>query len=277
MTTHTVAVTGANGFVGTTICRALTFAGHRVIALSRTPVAGYEHRSYELSAPVADETLSDADAVIHCAYDLSLTDSRAIATRNVEGAASLVRAAGRSGARPLLISSMSAYPGTAQIYGRAKLAAESEFLLAGGEAVRLGLVWGGAEGGMIGTLKQLSRLPIVPRLAKRSHQFMVHVDDMASGLVKLIGQPRVGEPLGLAYPTPVPFEEIIQGLSGGRQRKFVTVPWQAAYAAMRAAERAGVRLPARADSLLGLVRPAPSVPNAAAWARMGLQLRPFVP
>ena len=73
-------------------------------------------------------------------------------------------AAVRSGTRPVLISSMSAYPGTAQIYGRAKLASESDFLLAGGEAVRLGLVWGGAAGGMIGTLTRLSGLPIVPRL-----------------------------------------------------------------------------------------------------------------
>ena len=47
MTTHTVAVTGANGFVGSALCRALDDAGHRVIALSRTPVAGYEHRAYE--------------------------------------------------------------------------------------------------------------------------------------------------------------------------------------------------------------------------------------
>ena len=127
MTAQTVAVTGASGFVGTTICRALTDAGHRVIALGRTPVTGYEHRSYELSAPVPAETLSDADAVVHCAYDLSLTDSGAIATKNVEGAASLVRAAVRSETRPVLISSMSAYPGTEQIYGRAKLASESAF------------------------------------------------------------------------------------------------------------------------------------------------------
>jgi nucleoside-diphosphate-sugar epimerase len=276
MTTLTVAVTGASGFVGTTICRALTDTGHRVIALGRTPIAGYENRSYDLSEPVADETLSDADAVVHCAYDLSLTDSRAIATRNVEGAALLVRAADRSGTRPILISSMSAYPGTTQIYGQAKLASESEFLLAGGEAVRVGLVWGGAEGGMIGTLKRLSGLPIVPRLGRGTHQFMVHVDDMASGLVKLLEQPRVGEPLGLAHPTAVPFEEIIRGLGGGRQPRFVTIPWQAAYGAMRAAERAGVQLPARADSLLGLVRPAQRVPNADAWAPMGLVLRPFV-
>ncbi len=275
MTTHTVAVTGASGFVGTTICRALSDAGHRVIALGRSPLTGYEYRSYELSVPVAAKTLSHVDAVVHCAYDLSLRDSQAVAVRNIEGAASLVRAAERSGTRPLLISSMSAYPGTAQIYGRAKLAAESEFLQAGGEAVRLGLVWGGTEGGMIGTLKRLSSLPIVPRFRKRSHQFMVHVDDMAAGLVRLLGQPRVGEPLGLAHPAPVPFEEIVQGLNGGGRPMFVTVPWQAAYVAMRAAECAGVRLPARADSVLGLVHPAPRVPNVGAWAQMGLLLRAF--
>ncbi len=263
--------------MGTRLCRALQDAGHPVIALSRSPVAGYENRPYELAAPVADELLHDADAVIHCAYDLSLTDSQAIATRNVEGAASLARAADRTGTRPLLVSSMSAYPGTTQIYGRAKLAAESAFLQAGGEAVRPGLVWGGAEGGMIGTLKRLASLPIVPRFRKGTYQFLVHVDDMVSGLVRLLGQPRVGEPLGLAHPEPVSFEEIVQGLNGGRRPVLVPVPWQAAYGALRAAERAGVRLPARADSVLGLVRPAPRVPNVSAWSRMGLQLRRFAP
>jgi hypothetical protein len=44
---------------------------------------------------------------------------------------------------------------------------------------------------------------------------------------------------------------------------------------MRACERAGVTLPLRSDSLLGLVRPAPYVPGFDEWARLGVELRRF--
>jgi hypothetical protein len=44
---------------------------------------------------------------------------------------------------------------------------------------------------------------------------------------------------------------------------------------MRVAEGLGLRLPLRADSLLGLARPAPAVPRADYWASVGLVLRPW--
>jgi len=277
MAPRTVAVTGASGFVGGAVCRALTDAGHDVIALGRRPVSGYEHRAYTLGALVPDGLLSGADVVVHCAYDLSLTDADAIAATNVAGTRALIGAASRAGVRPILVSSMSAYPGTDQIYGRAKLHSESDVLNAGGEAIRLGLVWGGAEGGMIGTLKRLAGLPAVPMFGRDPHQFTVHADDMASAFVALIEGPRLGRAVGLAHPAPVPFKRIVTGLGDGGRLRFIPVPWRPAYAALRVAERFRVPLPVRADSLLGLVRPAPQVPGVEIWPELGVSLRPFGP
>ena len=272
MTTRTVAVTGASGFVGQAVCRALDSAGHRVVTLGRRPVDAHEHRAYDLAQPVTDDMLQGIDSLVHCAYDLSLTDSAAIAAINVRGCETLALAAERAAVKGLLISSMSAYAGTRQIYGRAKLASESTFLQTGGEAVRLGLVWGGAEGGMIGTLKRLSRLPVVPRLAASSRLFTVHIDDMATGIVTLLESPRVGEPIGLANPVSVPFEDIICDLRG-RQAVFLPLPWRPVYASMQIAERLGIPLPVRADSLLGLVRPAIHLLNAGVWPQLNVSLR----
>ena len=50
---------------------------------------------------------------------------------------------------------MSAYSGTNQIYGQTKLACEDLVTAHGGTSLRLGLVHGGANGGMIGALRKL--------------------------------------------------------------------------------------------------------------------------
>jgi nucleoside-diphosphate-sugar epimerase len=273
---QTIAVTGAGGFVGGVIAETLQRVGHNVIALGRRPVGSYEHRAYDLKSAVPDDLLDGVDAVVHCAYDLSLTSADAIASTNVGGTRALVRAAAGARVRPILISSMSAYPGTRQIYGQAKLVSEADTLAVGGEAVRLGLVWGGSQGGMIGTLKRLSQLPVVPVFGRHPHQFTVHAEDVGAGLAKLVAHLPVGKPLGLAHPEPVPFSRIINAVAAGRRPRFVTIPWRPAYAALRLAEGAGVPLPVRADSLLGLVRPAPWVPNVDTWSKMGLRLRPFI-
>ncbi len=49
----------------------------------------------------------------------------------------------------------------------------------------------------------------------------------------------------------------------------------AVYGALRAAELLPVKLPVRADSLLGLVRPAPNVPHLEVLEQLGVVLQPF--
>ncbi len=273
-----LAITGATGYVGSAIAARAREDDHEVLALSRRRTPGLHWRPYELGELPASDIFRDVEVVVHCAYDLSLTRERDIWRVNVEGTHRLVQATEAAGARFVLISSMSAYPGTRQIYGRAKLAAESAVLAAGGEVVRLGLVYGDEGMGMIGALQRLVGLPLTPLIGRNAHQFTVHVNDMVRGVLRLaLGMERAHDPVGLAHPRPVRFEDLLVALAhraGTRLRPF-HVPWPAAYGVMRVAEALRVPLPLRADSILGLVRPAPFVPRADHWAHLGVRVRSF--
>lgn len=276
----TVAVTGASGYVGTLVARAYAGAGWRVISLGRRPgEVADEHRSFCLGDEVGAGTVRGVDVLVHAAYDLRLTRPTDVHRVNVLGTRRLVDAATQAGVRHVvLVSSLSAYPGTRQVYGSAKLSSEADVLRAGGTAVRLGLVYGASPGGMAGALKRLSGLPVLPLVGAHSHQFTVHEDDAAKGLLAL-GQaaPPGGAPVGLAHPDPVPFARVVRVLASGasREPRLVPLPWRPVYGGMRLVEGMGIPLPLRADSLLGLVRPAPSVPRVDLWERLGLHVRPF--
>ncbi|MCV7102985.1 NAD-dependent epimerase/dehydratase family protein [Mycobacterium palustre] len=272
-----VAITGANGYVGTALRAAFGASGYRVIALQRTaPPDGCDHVPYSLEEGLANPLPADVTAVVHCAYDLRARDRAEIERINLGGTERLLSAVGDV---PLvLISSQSAYEGTQQIYGRVKLACEALVTARGGTSLRLGLVHGGADGGMIGALRKVAALPMVPMPRPDSYQYAVHADDMARCVVAAVEDAPPHRVLGVANPRRVPFSEIMRTLRAGVTEKplrAVPVPFAVVYRALRAAERAGVGAGFRADSLLGLMRPAPNVPHVDHWAERGMTLRDF--
>lgn len=280
----TIGVTGGSGFIGGDVLNHLSKCGHATTSLGRRPAKtpGIGFRPFELGPEIAPEALQDLDTLVHCAYDFSCRAPKSIYRRNVVGTVNLLRAAQRAGVRRIVfISSMSAYDGTSQIYGRAKL--ESERLVAelGGVSLRLGLVWGSGAGGMAGAVQRLTGLPIVPVLDARSHQFAVHRDDVSVAIERAITDTTLSGVLGVAHPSRVPVPRLLAGLGaldGGRTPgRFLPVPWRPVYWAMRAAEAIRVPLPLRADSVLGLVRPARELPGVAEWAQRGMSFRPFPP
>jgi nucleoside-diphosphate-sugar epimerase len=278
----TVGITGANGYVGSIISRQLRTAGWNTVDLVRSPPAeeGREWRRYALDEPVEPGLVDGLTALVHCAYDLKKIRWADIHRVNVLGTRRLLAATrGRVG-RVVVISSMSAYAGTRQLYGSAKLLIERDALAAGAVVVRPGLVYGAEPGGMVGTLTGLARLPFVPVPARRSHQFTIHEDDLAAGVAAIIAADEsvAGQVFGLAHPASIRFEDIILELArrAGRSTRVVPIPWRVLYLLLRTAEVLPVRLPVRADSLLGLARPAPSVPNVGELEKIGVQIRPLL-
>jgi nucleoside-diphosphate-sugar epimerase len=273
-------VTGAYGDLGSLIRGRLEEAGWTTTALARSPRSGDSAAHWSLDGPPPEELLGSCDALVHCAYDFEPRSREDVWAVNVAGSTRLLAAAAKAGTRRILvISSMSAYQGTGQIYGQAKLAIERATLDVGGIAIRPGLVWGDDPRGMAGTLRRLAKLPILPDLGPGARQFPVHEDDLAGAVVEILGAPGwTSEVFGVAQPHGVDFRSVLLALADddGRRHRFVRVPWQALYGVLAVAEKLGVS-PVRADSILGLVRPAPDVPPSVAFTDLGTKMRELSP
>lgn len=275
-----VAITGASGYLGSVLVTAFGSAGYAVRRLVRSPAPGSRDRFFDLNSVGSSDALDGVDLLVHCAYDMALTSRADIWQSNVFGTVALFdQAVSRGVRRTIALSSMSAYPGTRQLYGRAKLATEVAALARGLCVVRPGLVYGAGWGGMAGTLRRLAALPVLPDFGPGARQFTVREHDFACALVALAGAERVPAlPVGIAHPNPVPFTELLTSFAAsmGKPRpRFLPTPATAVYGALRAAEFLPVKLPVRADSLLGLVRPAPNVPHPEVLDQLGVVLQPF--
>jgi nucleoside-diphosphate-sugar epimerase len=282
-----IGVTGANGYVGTVVRQRLAADGHEAVAFARSAVPGDDVadpsavRPFDLRRPPGADLLGDLDALVHCAWDLSLVSEGDVWGVNVAGTERLLRNAVDAGVgRTVLISSMSAYAGTRQLYGLSKLACERTAASLGAVTARPGLVYGPGWGGMIGALRKMTRLPITPLIGSRSHQFTAHEDDVAAAIVRLATAPSVPTvPLGLAHPDPIGFGELLETIAAldGRRIRTVPLPYPPVYGALRVGELLRLPLPFRADSIHGLVHPAPGVPGIDEVRDLGIEFRAFSP
>ena len=285
MSTHApaVAVTGASGYLGSQICETLESRGWQVIRLARSPERSHgQVLSYDLATPIAAqvrEALRSAGALIHAAYDLSLTSSADIWRVNVEGTRRLLEAAKEAGvARIIVLSSMSAFAGTSQLYGRAKLDIEAITNELGGCAVRPGLVHSERAGGMAGAMRKLTTLPIVPVIAGGAGVYTVREEDLMK-VIALLASAATLEPgtISVAHPSRVTLTDLMRAFAAQEDRRcrFVPVPWQLVYWLLRSGEFMRLRLPFRADSLLGLIHTAPGLLGGDQLARLGVTLHAF--
>jgi nucleoside-diphosphate-sugar epimerase len=198
---------------------------------------------------------------------------------NVEGTRQLLAAASGGIEKIVVLSSMSAYDGTTQMYGRAKLLIERDAFNAGASVLRPGLVYGPDAQGMVGKLTRLARLPIVPIPGGNSYQYTVHEEDLAAVVSALLVDRSYTPdcPVGVAHPEPVSFARIMSTLARrqGRSIRLFPVPWRLLHLPMVVADVSPLHLPVGSDSILGLVRAAPCVPNTHVLAALGVQPRPF--
>jgi nucleoside-diphosphate-sugar epimerase len=277
------AVSGASGYLGSQICETLESRGWRAIRLTRSPGRNRDQVfSYDLAMPITAqvrEALRSADALIHTAYDLSLTSPADIWRVNVGGTRRLLKAAREAAVgRIIALSSMSAFEGTTQLYGRAKLDIEAMTTESGGCAVRPGLVYSERAGGMVGALRKLTTLPIVPVIAGGAGVYTVREQDFMK-VIALLASAATLEPgtISVAHPSPVTLVDLMRALAAQEDRRcrFVPVPWQLIYWLLRSGEFTGLRLPFRADSLLGVVHTAPGLVGGDQLARLGVTLHAF--
>ena len=266
---RTALVTGAYGYLGSSIRGHLEANSWTTRALVRSPRRDDAAAvAWSLAEPPSRDVLEQADALVHCAYDFAPRSRKDIWRVNVDGSTRLFEAARTAGVeRILVLSTMSAYEGTEQLYGRAKLEIEASAVRNGGIAIRPGLVYGPNARGMVGTLLRLTRLPVVPVIGGSAAQYPVLDDD----LVRVVGEVLesatwLPEVFGVAQKEPMRFRDVLSSLAEGEGRSFLSVPipWWLVYGLLRMAEVGGLGLTLRSDSVLGLVRQAPGVPRSRA-------------
>ena len=283
VTIPSAAVTGATGYLGSRICEALDATGWQVIKLTRSPDKNLgTDISYDLSAPLTvqlTKTLRSVDVLVHAAYDLSLSDAADVWRVNVEGTRKILEAAVTANvSRVIVLSSMSAYEGTTQLYGRAKLEIEAMTIASGGCALRPGLVYGSRPGGMAGALKKFSYMPVAPVIAGGLGIYTVSEDDLMKVISMLARAATVpSATISVAHPRKVQLSELLRTFarSEGRTCHLVPIPWKTVYWTLRTFECLHLHLPFRSDSLLGLVYPAPSLTGVEHLSALGVAVRPF--
>lgn len=284
-TRSVLAITGARGWVGRCLARRAKEKGWRVRGLVRNAAPGLvevgDEAPFELGKDVAPGALQEARALIHCAYDFGARSWEEIERTNVQGTAKLFAAAKGAGvSRIVLISTMSAFHGCKSLYGRAKLEMEKLATEAGALILRPGLVYGDRAGGMYGSLDaQVKKSAVVP-LIGGGHQvlYLVHEEDLADVALRFCAGefPAPREPVTAADRQPWTFRGILEDIAkrAKLQRKFLPVPWQPVWLALKTAETLGLRLGFRSDSLVSLMNQDPH-PDFTRGQAIAFQPRPY--
>lgn len=276
-----VAVTGASGYLGAGIAETFRNHGHEVHCLSRKP-CGENWVPYSLLDDPRQLPWDNVEVLIHAAYDFTPRHWREIIRTNVDPSIALFQAAAAANVRsPVFISSMSSFDGCRSDYGKAKRMVEMEVLRLGGTVIRPGLVWSEQSGGVMGALERaVTTLPIIPFPdgGTEALQFLIHRSDLSEALVAFAQRPPPpGQKVqSLAHPTALPLRAVLQTIAHRieRRRCFIPIPPGCIMAGLKAAEWAGIPIPFRSDSLVGLLcgNPDPKIDAAPE----GITFRPFV-
>jgi nucleoside-diphosphate-sugar epimerase len=255
----TVAITGANGFIGSALVRHFSQRGCSVLALCRrpqdqSPLPHTRFIPFAMAESIRESELEGGDVLIHCAFvphAVGRPDATAI---NVRGTERLLEVTRRLGyAKFVFLSSLSVLQGARSHYARHKRELEGIFDLERDLIVRPGLTLG--KGGLAQTIVRVIRTSRVVPLIGGGQQpvYTIGVDDLCSALHQMI-EHGVSGAYSVAAPEPVTMRELYRGLAdrAGVRCTFLPVPYLPAFWALKAIEAIGIELSITTENLLGL-------------------------
>ncbi|WP_296186550.1 SDR family oxidoreductase [Pseudomonas sp. UBA1879] len=189
-----ILLAGATGFVGRHVLKALSGAGHQIVATSRARqslrLPGVEWRQLDLDtlATVPDHfQFPDAiDLLINAAGLLSVDEEQLTLTQDL-GTRALFDLAKQAGVRVLHISALGA-GGQPDVPFLASKGAADDYLMALGipaVVLRPSLMLG-AGGASSEWLARMSALPAIPLLDRKARLQPLHVDDLVDAILALV-------------------------------------------------------------------------------------------
>jgi nucleoside-diphosphate-sugar epimerase len=219
-------ITGATGYIGERLVRSAHLCGHQVVAASRRrPEVAVDWIAYDLASTAEVEIPPGVQAVVHLA---AITDTRLVnADMELSAARRLIAAVKQRGTKIIFVSSQTAREDAPTAYGRTKWLIEREVLSAGGLVVRPGLVYGGSERALFGTLVgTMRRFPAVPAFFPAPRIQPIHVDDLASVLLTAAeSQELASRVISVGAVETVSFTHFLHCIASKRLRRFrVEVP-----------------------------------------------------
>ncbi len=221
-----VLVTGATGFLGQYLVRALAESGnYSLVCFSRRKAEVLESlpgvRQFQgdvRNLKDLEEAVKGAEAVIHLAASVSSKDVRANYDINVLGAKNMVEACRKQGVKRIIFTStVSAVAEERCNYGFTKSQAEEVFFASGLDwtVFRLSFVYGWGGKGFTKIKDSIARFPFFIPLVGRGDYLRqpVYVGDVVQMILKVleIGGERFREKVyTLGGPEAVPFKKIVE-------------------------------------------------------------------
>lgn len=225
----TIAVTGANGFLGSQLVSYFSEHGWRVVALVRHPQQypkknNITYVEYDLLKAPRPDVLRGVDYVVHAAYIKQDRKNPDAFAANIQGANYLLAAArAATTQKNIFISSMSSHESAISSYGRQKLAIEKLFNTSADVSLRLGLIIG--NGGIVRTMTNFMRskhLVPLPGGGKQPLQ-IINVHNVSKAIEQAIEHDANGT-LTIANPRVYTYKEFYKALGNYLDIRVFFVP-----------------------------------------------------
>lgn len=271
-------VTGATGYIGERLILKALSLGHEVISASRCrPATDIEWLPYDLFNDAIVRLPDGTDAVFHLAA--STTPNAINSEMELDATKRLIKAAEKSGAKLIFVSSQTAREDAPTAYGRTKWHMERLVLAAGGWVIRPGQVYGGGERALFGKLVAAVRyLPVLPAFLPSPKVQPIHVDDLAVALLNCAGSADIPPAVFcIGASEPVSFIVFLRAIARSRLRRYrPAVPFPVALVRLT-----GVLLGRQMREKLGLDRltslfDLPAMQTAHDLQLLGVALRPLI-
>lgn len=231
MSRGVVAVTGATGFLGRHLVRALAADNWTVRVLARRDIVDPDWARIEpqlviggLSNHQAIQTLcAGATVVVHVAGLIKARSRAEFDHTNVDGARDIALAAKAAGARLIVVSSLTAREPALSDYAASKRGGEDAAREVFGDTltvIRPPAIYGPGDMETLELFKAARTAPFLPLLDPAARIAMIHVEDAAARITAAVREPHPGVfALSDDRPDGYSWSEVMEAVSRAVDRK----------------------------------------------------------